>query len=317
MAGLPPGSRRDFGRRDFASRREHWRDCPPRFWPPSFRSPPSIPAGSWRDYHRDPAEILAAGISLRAESAGGLARRDFGRRVSPPCRESRWDLGGITTGIPARFWPPGFRFTPRALAGLPAEILAAEFSLPAVNPGGILGGLPPGSRRDFGRRDFASRREHWRDCPPRFWPPSFRSPPSIPAGSWRDYHRDPAEILAAGISLRAESAGGLARRDFGRRVSPPCRESRWDLGGITTGIPARFWPPGFRFTPRALAGLPAEILAAEFSLPAVNPGGILGGLPPGSRRDFGRRDFASREESQRELGENSCRDFGRRGSASC
>ena len=132
-----------------------------------------------------------------------------------------------------RFWPPGFPF-------------------PAVNPGGILAGLPPGSRRDFGRRDFASR-----------------------------------------------------------------RESRRDLAGITIGIPPRFWPPGFCFAPRALAGSPAEILAAEFSLPAVNPGGILAGLPPGSRRDFGRWDFASRQESQRELGENSCRDFGRRGSASC
>ena len=96
------------------------------------------------------------------------------------------------------------------------------------------------------------------------------------------------------------------------RISIPRRESRRDLGGITTGIPPRLWPPGFRFAPRALAGSPAE-----FSLPAVNPGGILAGLPPGSRRDFGRRDFASRQESQRELGENSCRDFGRRGSASC
>ena len=123
------------------------------------------PPGSWRDlggipprFPPGPAEILAAGISV-------------------PRRESRRDLGGITTGIPPRFWPPGFRFAPRALAGSPVEILAAEFSLPAVNPGGILAGLPPGSRRDFGRRDFASRRERWRACPPRFWPPSFRSPP--------------------------------------------------------------------------------------------------------------------------------------------
>ena len=159
-------------------------------------------------------------------------------------------------------------------------------------------GIPAGSCQDFGRRDF-------------------RSPLSIPAGSWRDYHRDPAEILAAEISLRAESTGGIARRNFGRRVFAPRRESRQDLGGITTGIPLRFWPPGFRFAPRALAGLPAEIVAATFLLPAVNPGGILAGLPPGSRRDFGRWDFASRQESQRELGENSCQDFGCRGSASC
>ena len=115
-------------------------------------------------------------------------------------------------------------------------------------------------------------------------------PPGFPPG--------PAAILAAGISV-------------------PRRESRGDLGGITTGIPPRFWLLGFRFAPRALAGSPAEILAAEFSLPTVNPGGILAGLPLGSRRDFGRRDFASRPESQRELGENSCQDFGRRGSASC
>ena len=124
-----------------------------------------ILAGSWRDlgglppgFPPGPAEVLAVGISV-------------------PRRESRRDLGGITTGIPPRFWPPGFRFAPKALAGSPAEILAAEFSLPAVNSGGILAGLPPGSRRDFGRLDFASRREHWRDLPPRFWPPSFRSPP--------------------------------------------------------------------------------------------------------------------------------------------
>ena len=127
----------------------------------------------------------------------------------------------------------------------------------------------------------------------------------ILAGSWRDlggippgFPPGPAEILAAGISVSR-------------------RESRRDLGGITTGIPPRFWPPGFRFAPRALAGSPAEILVAEFSLPAVNPGGILARLPPGSRRDFGRRDFPSRQESQRELGDFSCRDFGRWGSASC
>ena len=158
------------------------------------------------------------------------------------------DLGGIPPGF-----PPG-----------PAEILAAGISVPRRDSrrdlGGILAGLPPGSRRDFGRQDFASRREHWRDRPPRFWPPSFRSPPSIPAGSWRDYHRDPAEILAAGISLRAESASGLARRDFGRRVFAPRRESRWDLGGITTGIPPRFWPPGFRFARRIPAGTWRELL---------------------------------------------------------
>ena len=124
-----------------------------------------ILAGSWRDlggippgFPPGPAAILAAGISV-------------------PRRESWRDLGGITTGIPPRFWPPGFRFAPRALAGSPAEILAAELSLPAVNPGGILAGLPPASRRDFGRRDFASRRERWRGRPPRFWSPSFRSPP--------------------------------------------------------------------------------------------------------------------------------------------
>ena len=133
---------------------------------------------------------------------------------------------------------------------------------------------------------------------PRFWPPGFPFPAVNPGGIPPGFPPGPAAILAAGISV-------------------PRRESRRDLGGITTGIPPRFWPPGFRFAPRALAGSPAEILAAESSLPAVNPGGILAGLPPGSRRDFGRRDFASLPESQRELGENSCRDFGRRGSASC
>ena len=109
------------------------------------------PPGSWRDlggippgFPPGPAEILAAGISV-------------------PRRESRRDLGGITSGIPPRFWPPGFRFAPRAPAGSPAEILAAEFSLPAVNPGGIITGIPP-----------------------RFWPPGFRFAPRIPAGTWRE-----------------------------------------------------------------------------------------------------------------------------------
>ena len=129
------------------------------------------------------------------------------------------DLGGIPPGF-----PPG-----------PAEILAAGISVPRRESRRDPTGIPAGSCRDFGRRDF-------------------RSPPWIPAGSWRDYHRDPAEILAAGISLRAESAGGITRRDFGRRVFAPRRESRRDPGGITTGIPPRFWPPGFRFAPRIPAG---------------------------------------------------------------
>ena len=136
---------------------------------------------------------------------------------------------------------------------------------------------------------------------PRFWPPGFPFPAVNPGGIPMGFPPGLAAILAAGISV-------------------PHRESRRDLGGITSRIPWRFWPPGFRFALRVLAGSPAEILAAEFSLPAVNPGGILAGLPPGSRRDFGRRDFTSRPESQWELGENSSRrdlggfthqDFGR------
>ena len=123
------------------------------------RIPPGFPPG--------PAEILAAGISV-------------------PCRESRWDLGGIATGIPPRFWPPGFRFAPRALMGSPAEILAAEFLLPPVNPGVILAGLPPGSRRDFGRGISLCAKN--------------------PGGNLA---RSPAEILAAGVLLRAENPVGI------------------------------------------------------------------------------------------------------------
>ena len=119
--------------------------------------PPGFPPG--------PAAILAAGMSV-------------------PRRESRRDLGGITTGIPPRFWPPRFRFAPRALAGSPAEILAAEFSLPAVNPGGITTGIsprfwPPGFR--FPPRIPAGT---WRELLPRFWPPGFCFLPRIPSGSW-------------------------------------------------------------------------------------------------------------------------------------
>ena len=119
------------------------------------------PPGSWRDlggippgFPPGPAEILAAGISLPVESAGGIARRDFGRRVFAPRRESRRDLGGITTGIPPRFWPPGFRFAPRIPAGTWREFL------PRFWPPGFcfLPRIPSGS---------------WRAHSPRFWSPRF------------------------------------------------------------------------------------------------------------------------------------------------
>ena len=137
----------------------------PRFWPPGFPFPAVNPGGIPPGYPPGPAEILAAGISV-------------------PRRESRRDLGGITTGIPPKFWRPGFRFAPTALAGSPAEILAAEFSLPAVNPGGITIGIPPrfwppGFR--FAPRIPAGT---WRELLPRFWPPGFCFLPNIPSGSW-------------------------------------------------------------------------------------------------------------------------------------
>ena len=78
-----------------------------------------------------------------------------------PCKKPTGILAGShrdSRRVLPRFWPPGFPF-------------------PAGIHSGILAGLPPGSRRDFGRRDFASGRERWRDRPPRFWPLSFRSPP--------------------------------------------------------------------------------------------------------------------------------------------
>ena len=132
------------------------------------------PPGSWRDlggippgFPPGPAEILAAGISV-------------------PRRESRRDLGGITTGIPPRFWPPGFRFAPRARAGSPAEILAAEFSLPAMNPGGILVGLPP-DPAEILAAGISLRAKN-------------------PSGNLA---RTPAEILAAGVLLPAENPVGI------------------------------------------------------------------------------------------------------------
>ena len=114
------------------------------------------PPGSWRNlggippgFPPGPAAILAAVISV-------------------PRRESQRDLAVITTGVPPRFWPPGFLFTPRALVGSPAE--------------------------SFGRRVFAPRRESRRDLggittgiPPRFWPPGFRFAPRIPAGTWQEF----------------------------------------------------------------------------------------------------------------------------------
>ena len=117
-----------------------------------------------------------------------------------------------------RFWPPGFPF-------------------PAVNPGGILAGLPPGSRQDFGRRDFALRRERWRDRPPRFWPPGFRFAQRIPAGTWR-------ELLP--------------------RFWPPafCFLPRIPLGSWWAHSP-RFWSPRFPFLAENLAKIPPRFSARQ------------------------------------------------------
>ena len=146
---------------------------------------------------------------------------------------------------------------------------------------------------------MAGSRRDSRRVLPRFWPPGFPFPAVNPGGIPPGFPPGPAAILAAGISvprresqrdlggittgisLRAESAGGIARRNFGRRVFTPRRKSRRDLGGITTGIPPRFWPPGFRFAPRIQAGTWREFLprflAAGVLLPAENPVGILVG----------------------------------------
>ena len=139
------------------------------------------------------------------------------------------DLGGILAGSPRdsrrvlpRFWPPGFPF-------------------PAVNPGGILAGLQPGSRRDFGRRDFASRREPrrdlggiarrdfgrrdfasrresqggtWRDLPPRFWPPGFCFLPRIPSGSWCDH---PPRFCSPRFPFLAENLARIPPRFSARQ----------------------------------------------------------------------------------------------------
>ena len=100
------------------------------------------PPGSWRDlggippgFPPGPAAILAAGISF------------------PRC-ESRRNLGGITTGIPPRFWPPGFCFALRIPAGTWRELL------PRFWPPGFcfLPRIPSGS---------------WWAHSPRFWSPRF------------------------------------------------------------------------------------------------------------------------------------------------
>ena len=98
-----------------------------------------------------------------------------------------------------------------------------------------------GSRQNFGRRDFSSRRESWRD--------SRQDPGEILAAgifasrreSWRDSKNDPGEILAArdpgenlaGIPVRFPLG---TRRDSDREEKsrrPKSRQdSRQDFGGI-------------------------------------------------------------------------------------
>ena len=107
----------------------------PRFWPPGFPFPAVNPGGIPPGFPPSPAAILAAGISI-------------------PRRESRRDLGGITSGIPPRFWPPGFRFAPRIPAGTWRKFL------PRFWPPGFcfLPRIPSGS---------------WWAHSPRFWSPRF------------------------------------------------------------------------------------------------------------------------------------------------
>ena len=108
-----------------------------------------------------PAEILAAGISVPAVNPGGIPpgfppgpAAILAAGISVPRCESRRDLGGITTGIPPRFWPPGFRFALRIPTGTWRELL------PRFWPPGFcfLPRIPSGS---------------WWAHSPRFWSPRF------------------------------------------------------------------------------------------------------------------------------------------------
>ena len=87
-------------------------------------------------------------------------------------------------------------------------------------------GIPAGSCRDFGRRDFRSPAGSHRDSRrvlPRFWPPGFPFPAVNPGG------------ILAGLPPGS-------RRDFGRRDFASRRE-RW------RDRPPRLWPLSFHSPP--------------------------------------------------------------------
>ena len=156
-------------------------------------------------FQTGPPEILADGdFAFRPDLSKILTARDFvSRRESR--QHSHRDIrlpaknpGKTPAGIPLRFWPPGSHFPP----GSRRDFGRRESRLPPRIPARF----PPGSRRDFGRREFR--------LPPRI-------PERFPPGSCRDFGRResrlppriPVRILAAKISAgsRRESCRGFGK----------------------------------------------------------------------------------------------------------
>ena len=175
-------------------------------------------------FQTGPPEILAAGKILTARNF--VSRRKSRQHSHRDIRLPAKNPGKTPAGIPPRFWPPGNGPIP-----LPPRIPAR---------------FPPGSRRDFGRRE--SR------LPPRI-------PARFPPGSRRDFGRRESRLPPIPARFPPGSC-----RDFGRRESrlPP---------RIPVRIPAGTGNPGGQ----NLGGIPAGILAGSCQDPAKIPVPFLQG----------------------------------------
>ena len=140
-----------------------------------------------------------------------------------------------------------FCFPPRNIVEIPVKI--ALFLWPPR----ILPRFAKASRRDFGRREVASRRESRRD--------SRKDPGEILAAgifasrreSRRDSRQDPGEILAAEIFASRRESRRDSRQDPGEILAAGNFASRRESCRDPAGIPAK----------RKIGGTPVEIAAGS------------------------------------------------------
>ena len=149
-------------------------------------------------------------------------------------------------------------------------------------PPGIPARLPPGSCRDFGRRDPASRQESRQD--------SHRDPAEILAAgnpvsrqeSRQDSRRDPAKILAAGNPVSRQESRQDSRRDPAEILAAGNPVSRQESRQDSRRGPAEILAAGNpAFPPR----IPVRIPAGTGNPGGQNLGGIPAGILAGSWQD--------------------------------